>query len=192
MGSKTSLLLQEEEIIQISKETGFTPNQISRLYSRFISLDKSEAGKLCPTDLMRIPELAINPLGSRIVEAFFANCSRESDTINFRQFVKTLAIFRPQRKNEVDNDVNSRASKLKFAFSIYDLENNGTVSGEDLLVILKMMVGCNITEEQLKAIALRTMNEADQNGTGMLSFDDFEQALTRVEAEQTMSIRFLD
>lgn len=61
------------------------------------------------------------------------------------------------------------------AFSIYDLENTGTVSGEDLLVILKMMVGSNITEEQLKAIAQRTMNEADQEGTGMISFDDFAQ-----------------
>ncbi|KAJ8044355.1 Calcineurin B-likeous protein 1 [Holothuria leucospilota] len=192
MGSKTSLLLQEEEIIQISRETGFTPNQISRLYSRFISLDKSDTGRLSPSDLMRIPELAINPLGSRIVEAFFVNCGDDSETINFRQFVKTLAVFRPQRRKEEPKEINSRDAKLRFAFTIYDLEKTGTVSSDEVLVILRMMVGSNITEDQLQAIAKRTMNEADQNGTGRITFDDFSKALERVDAEKIMSIRFLD
>lgn len=47
------------------------PSQIERLYSRFTSLDKADNGFLSREDFLRIPELAINPLGDRIVHAFF-------------------------------------------------------------------------------------------------------------------------
>ena len=47
------------------------PSQIERLYSRFTSLDKGNNGSLSREDFLRIPELAINPLGDRIVHAFF-------------------------------------------------------------------------------------------------------------------------
>ena len=50
---------------------GFTRSQIERLYARFSSLDKQGRGFLAREDFLRIPELAINPLGDRIVHAFF-------------------------------------------------------------------------------------------------------------------------
>jgi hypothetical protein len=40
MGSNRSILLQKEEIEEISKDTGFNQQQVKRLYSRFASLDK--------------------------------------------------------------------------------------------------------------------------------------------------------
>jgi calcineurin B family protein 1 len=46
-------------------------NQIVRLYSRFLNLDRQGRGYLDREDFLRIPELAINPLGDRIVDAFF-------------------------------------------------------------------------------------------------------------------------
>lgn len=64
MGNHSSLMLRQDEIAAIQQETGFTPNQIERLYSRFTSLDKGDNGFLCREDFHRIPELAINPLGN--------------------------------------------------------------------------------------------------------------------------------
>ncbi|GAA6066840.1 calcineurin B homologous protein 1 [Tachysurus ichikawai] len=72
MGSRASSLLREEDIEEIKKETGFSHSQITRLYSRFHSLDKGENGALSREDFQRIPELAINPLGDRIINAFFS------------------------------------------------------------------------------------------------------------------------
>ena len=69
--SRSALQLQSEEIEEISGETGFTRPQIERLYDRFTSLDKANQGFLTREDFLRIPELAINPLGDRIVHAFF-------------------------------------------------------------------------------------------------------------------------
>lgn len=189
MGNRSSLLLRAEEIAQIQQETGFTPNQIERLYSRFTSLDRSDCGTLSREDFQRIPELAINPLGERIVNAFFQEgCS---DNVNFRQFMRVLAHFRPIKKNR-DNKLNSREQKLKFAFKMYDLDNDDLISREELLAILHMMVGANISEEQLNSIAERTISEADENGDQMISFEEFCKALQRTDVEQKMSIRFLN
>lgn len=190
MGNRSSLLLRAEEIAQIQEETGFTPKQIERLYSRFTSLDRGDCGTLSREDFLRIPELAINPLGDRIVHAFFQE-GGYSDRVNFLQFMCVLAHFRPIKKGR-DNKLNSREQKLKFAFKMYDLDSDDMISKDELLAILHMMVGANISEEQLSSIAERTILEADQNGDGMISFEEFCNALERTDVEQKMSIRFLN
>nr|QBH72767.1 calcineurin b subunit [Aphelinus abdominalis] len=188
MGNRSSLLLREEEIAQIQEATGFTPNQIERCYSRFTSLDRGDCGTLSREDFLRIPELAINPLGERIVNAFFEESS--SDRVNFLQFMQVLAHFRPIKKNG-PNILNSREEKLRFAFKLYDIDNDDLISKDELLAILHMMVGANISEEQLSSIAERTLSEADEDGDNKINFEEFCKALERTDVEQKMSIRFL-
>ncbi|MEE6491945.1 hypothetical protein FKM82_016434 [Ascaphus truei] len=153
MGSRASTLLRDEEIEEIKKETGFSHSQITRLYSRFTSLDKGENGTLSREDFQRIPELAINPLGDRIINAFF-----------------------------VEGGV---------AFRLYDLDKDDRISRDELLQVLRMMVGVNISDEQLGSIADRTIQEADQDEDGAISFSEFVKVLEKVDVEQKMSIRFL-
>ena len=105
-----------------------TANQIERLWSRFTSLDKQQKGYLTREDFLRIPELAINPLGDRIVHAFFRDSSNkdeeaatggkfngvhEKEIVNFPDFVRVLAHFRPIKKNAEKNKMNSRQEKLR-------------------------------------------------------------------------------
>uniref|UniRef100_A0A1I7VZ99 Calcineurin B-like protein 1 n=1 Tax=Loa loa TaxID=7209 RepID=A0A1I7VZ99_LOALO len=191
MGNSSSLMLQEDEIQAISAETGFSRNQIVRLYSRFLSLDKQGRGYLDRDDFLRIPELAINPLGDRIVDAFFTETEDLAQKINFREFIRVLAHFRPISK-EKKNILNSREEKLKFAFSMYDLNKNGFITRDEFKVILNMMVGANITAEQLESIADRTISEADIDNDGKISFDEFCRAMEKTDIEQKMSIRFLN
>lgn len=189
MGSRASIQLQEAELNEIQSETGFSHNQIVRLYSRFTSLDKGAIGCLSREDFLRIPELAINPLGDRIVHAFFTESNNE--TVNFRQFMRVLARFRPTKSNQNKNKLNTREEKLKFAFRMYDLDGDDKISKDELLSVLHMMVGANISEEQLGSIADRTISEADTDGDNQISFEEFVQAMERVDVEQKMSIRFL-
>lgn len=93
-----------------------TPNQIERLYSRFTSLDKNDCGTLAREDFLRIPELAINPLSERIVHSFFTDS--HDDRVNFLQFMRVLAHFRPIRKNR-ENKLNSREEKLRCKYSAF-------------------------------------------------------------------------
>lgn len=187
MGSKASIMLQDSEIQQIQQETGFSQNQIVRLYSRFTSLDKSSNGYLSREDFLRIPELAINPLGDRIVHAFFMFGNEEG--VNFRDFMSTLARFRPIKE---PSELNDREAKLKFAFKMYDLDGDDKISREELLAVLHMMVGANISDEQLGSIADRTIEEADEDRDGMIAFNEFKRVMEKVDVEQKMSIRFLN
>ncbi|KAI5108487.1 calcineurin B-likeous protein 1 [Silurus meridionalis] len=144
-------------------------------------------------DFQRIPELAINPLGDRIINAFF---SEGDDQVNFRGFMRTLAHFRPVEDNEKNKDpniepLNSRNNKLLFAFRLYDLDRDDKISRDELLQVLRMMVGVNISDEQLGSIADRTIQEADTNGDLCISFNEFIKVLEKVDVEQKMSIRFL-
>ncbi|KAK2103775.1 Ca2+-binding actin-bundling protein (actinin), alpha chain (EF-Hand protein super) [Saguinus oedipus] len=175
-------------------------------------------------DFQRIPELAINPLGDRIINAFFPEGGQETknlekgslrgaetssfkeDQVNFRGFMRTLAHFRPIEDNEKSKDVNgpeplnSRSNKLhwlyklqdgKVAFRLYDLDKDDKISRDELLQVLRMMVGVNISDEQLGSIADRTIQEADQDGDSAISFTEFVKVLEKVDVEQKMSIRFL-
>ena len=189
-----------------------TANQIQRLYSRFSSLDKQQKGYLTREDFLRIPELAINPLGDRIVHAFFRDNDvgndpengtgvrfgnglggsvSEKEVVHFPDFVHVLAHFRPIKKNADKNKMNSREEKLRFAFRMYDLDGDDKISKEELLAVLTMMVGANISEDQLMSIAERTIMEADEDKDNLISFDEFCKVLQRTDVEQKMSIRFL-
>ncbi|KRZ21119.1 Poly(A) polymerase beta [Trichinella pseudospiralis] len=180
---------------------------IVRLYSRFTSLDKSGSGSFVE-DFLRIPELAINPLRDMIVNAFFFErlptswqasslvqyCafrySEDEERVNFRHFMRVLARFRPIKKNK-PHPLNRRRDKLRFAFSMYDLNHDGFITKNELLEILNMMVGAHISADQLDRIATRTITEADKDGDGMISFEEFCEAMEKTNIEQKMSIRFL-
>ena len=141
MGSNSSFLLQKDEIQSISAETGFTPNQVKRLYNRFTSLDKDNTGYLSRQDFLRIPELHVNPLCDRIIEVLIDDHGQEAK-LNFRQFAQVFSTF---RRGKVDqNDLNSKENKLKFLFGIYDRDKDNKINKSELLVILRMLVCSNI------------------------------------------------
>jgi calcineurin B family protein 1 len=75
---------------------------------------------------------------------------------------------------------------------MYDLDGDDKISKEELLAVLTMMVGANISPEQLLSIAERTILEADEDADELISFEEFVKVLERTDVEQKMSIRFLN
>ncbi|KAF1753864.1 hypothetical protein GCK72_020421 [Caenorhabditis remanei] len=195
MGSNNSQNLRDEEIKELMDETEFSKQQITRLYSRFLSLDKKGQGYLSRDDFLNVPELGVNPLGDRIIDAFFTvaetNGDKKDQQLNFRQFVRILAHFQPTSRVK-KNSLNSRRDKLFFAFKMYDLNKNNYITREEFKVILNSMVGANITTDQLEKIADRTIEEADKDRDGKISFEEFCGAMEKTDIEEKMSIRFLN
>ena len=188
MGSNRSILLQKDEISEIANETGFTSKQIQRLYSRFTSLDKNNTGYLSKQDFERIPELHINPLKDRIIEVLIDDNGHD-EKINFRQFAKVFSTFRRGKSGQ--NDSNSKENKLKFLFGIYDRDKDEKINKTELLGILRMLVGSNIPEEQMNAIAERTIAELDVDGDLSITFEEFVQTLEKIDIDEKMSMKFL-
>jgi calcineurin B family protein 1 len=128
-----------------------------------------------------------------IIIAIFAFMEEgDDDKVDFKDFVRVLAHFRPIKKNIEKNKLNTRMEKLHFAFRMYDLDGDDKISKEELLAVLTMMVGANISAEQLISIAERTILEADEDKDDLISFEEFAKVLERTDVEQKMSIRFLN
>jgi len=186
MGSNSSMLLQKDEIQTISDETGFTPNQIKRLYNRFTSLDKDNTSYLLKQDFLRIPELHVNPLCDRIIEVLIDDYGQDGK-INFKQFARIFSTF---RRGKIDKN-NSKENKLRFLFGIYDRDKDQKINKDELLAILKMLVGSNIPDDQMNSIAERTINELDDDGDNFITFDEFCNTLKKIDIEDKMSVKFL-
>uniref|UniRef100_A0A2I3HJU0 EF-hand domain-containing protein n=1 Tax=Nomascus leucogenys TaxID=61853 RepID=A0A2I3HJU0_NOMLE len=165
MGSQPSMLLWDEELEEI-KKISFSHSQITC---------STADGTLSHEDFLRIPELVINPLGNRIINAFFPE---GEDRVNFRGFMRTLAHFRPIEDNEKSKD---------FAFQLYDFDKDDKLSRDELIQVLRLMVRVNTSDEQLGSITDRTIEEADEDGDNAVSFTEF----VKVDVEQKMSIQFL-
>ena len=68
---------------------------------------------------------------------------------------------------------------------MYDLDDDQKISKEELLAVLTMMVGANISTEQLISIAERTIMEAD---TDKVSKDNY-QCGSLISLFRTISFR---
>ncbi|XP_033486578.2 calcineurin B homologous protein 2 [Epinephelus lanceolatus] len=193
MGSNSSSMNNIPNAQQLMQETGFSAAHILRLYERFEFLDSDQRGELRPEDFGAVRELALNPIGDRIISAFF---SPGQETVDFPTFVRVLAHFRPTESNRTRDGAqpepaNSRTRKLKFAFQLYDQDRDGKISRAELLQVLRSMLGMQVTEEQLQSIAERAIQEADLDQDNAISFDEFRKSLEKVNIDHKMSIRFL-
>lgn len=184
MGSNASIQLQKDELDDISAQTGFSVNQVKRLYCRFTSLDKNHNGYLRREDLSCIPELHVNPLGERIIQILIDD-EGTNGQLNFLQFVKVLATFRRSKES------NDKQSKLKFLFKVYDRDGDNKINKKEMEDVLHMMVGNNIPDDQIVAIAERTIKELDANGDMSITFSEFCKTLEKIDIDEKMSIKFL-
>ncbi|XP_070806021.1 calcineurin B homologous protein 2-like isoform X1 [Pituophis catenifer annectens] len=161
---------------------------LARLYQRFQALDRDDKGYLNRYDLEGIGKLAVNPIGDRIINAFFPDGGEEAD---FRSFARVLAHFRPVEAPGSPEDINSHLSKLKFAFQLYDQDKDGKISRAEMLQVLRMMVGLQVTNDQLENITDRTIQEADRDGDNAISFEEFAKSVEKLNIERKMSLRIL-
>lgn len=58
--------------------------------------------------------------------------------IDFKEFVKGLSTFNSQQNNDED--------KLKFLFKVYDLDQDGLLSQDEIRIILKQVVGGSLND----------------------------------------------
>jgi serine/threonine-protein phosphatase 2B regulatory subunit len=106
-------------------------------------------------------ELAQNPLVQRVISVFDKN---GDGNISFYEFVTGLSRL---------TESGSEQDKLKFLFSIYDIDNDGFISNGELFRVLKMMVGNNLNDIQLQQLVDRTIIKADEDYDGKISFSEF-------------------
>jgi len=147
----------------------FTEDELKKLHRRFKKIDTDKSGTLTIDEFLSIPELAVNPLLERIVGVLDTN---KDEQIQFEEFISALSTF--SSKTDIDG-------KLKFLFRVYDADDDGFISNGELFLVLKMMVGSNLTDIQLQNIVDKTIIEADEDKDGKLSYQEFVKLITNAE-----------
>src|ERR1700721_1420717 len=84
--------------------------------------------------------------------------------VDFQEFVSGLSAFSSKGNKE---------QKLRFAFKVYDIDRDGYISNGELFIVLKMMVGSNLKDQQLQQIVDKTIMEADLGREGKITFEKF-------------------
>lgn len=160
MGASSSKIIDS-----LMEGTNFDREEVDRLRKRFMKLDKDGSGTIDKQEFLGIPGIAANPLATRLMDVFDED---GSGTIDFQEFITGLSAF---------SGKTSKIDKLKFAFKIYDIDRDGYIGNGELFIVMKMMVGKNLQDEELQQIVDKTMMEADLNGDGRLDFEEFKNAV---------------
>lgn len=125
-------------------------DEIRRLGKRFRKLDLDNSGSLSVDEFMSLPELQQNPLVQRVIDIFDQDGNGEVD---FKGIVKLTSMLRSSKikffistnwlifLSEFIQGVSQfsvkgdKESKLRFAFRIYDMDNDGAISNGELFQV---------------------------------------------------------
>ena len=99
--------------------------------------------------------------------------------VDFQEFVSGLSAFSSKGNKE---------EKLHFAFKVYDMDRDGYISNGELFIVLKMMVGNNLKDNQLQQIVDKTIMEADKDKDGKISFDEFTEMVESTDINMSMTL----
>ncbi|KAK1268154.1 Calcineurin B-like protein 1 [Acorus gramineus] len=162
MGSAYSMLTQYD-IEEVQDYCGFlfSQQEIVSLYQRFCQLDKNSKGFISADEFLSVPEFAMNPLSQRLLKM--------TDGLNFKDFVAFLSAFSPQA---------SLQQKIEFIFKVYDKDNKGKVTYNDILLVLQDLTGSFMSEKQREQVLDRVLEEAGYTRECFLLLDDFIKILS--------------
>lgn len=99
--------------------------------------------------------------------------------VDFQEFVSGLSAFSSKGNKE---------QKLQFAFKVYDIDRDGYISNGELFIVLKMMVGSNLKDQQLQQIVDKTIMEADLDKDGKISFEEFTKMVENTDVSMSMTL----
>ncbi len=66
------------------------------------------------------------------------------------------------------------------SFIIFDVDGDGFISSEDMSKVLNLLVGTNMSHDTVAEVIRRTMDTADMDRDGRISFEDFSQSCALV------------
>ncbi|RBR11394.1 uncharacterized protein FIESC28_09008 [Fusarium coffeatum] len=171
MGNTTSAVL--DNLVQGSN---FDREEVDRLRKRFMKLDKDNSGTIERDEFLSLPQISSNPLATRMIAIFDEDGGGDVD---FQEFVTGLSAFSSKGNKE---------QKLHFAFKVYDIDRDGYISNGELFIVLKMMVGSNLKDQQLQQIVDKTIMEADLDGDGKISFEEFTKMVESTDISMSMTV----
>ncbi|KAH8199816.1 hypothetical protein TruAng_006039 [Truncatella angustata] len=141
-----------------------------------VSFAQDNSGTIERDEFLSLPQISSNPLATRMIAIFDEDGGGDVD---FQEFVSGLSAFSSKGNKE---------QKLRFAFKVYDIDRDGYISNGELFIVLKMMVGSNLKDQQLQQIVDKTIMEADLDKDGKISFEEFTKMVESTDVSMSMTL----
>jgi len=164
------------QILDLVSQSHFSAAEVDRLRKRFMKLDRDGSGSIDRDEFLSIPQIASNPLATRLISILDEDGGGDVD---FKEFITALSAF---------SSKGNKDEKLRFAFKVYDMDRDGYISNGELFIVLKMMVGNNLKDQQLQQIVDKTIMEADKDRDGKICFEEFKEMVQTTDIAMSMTL----
>lgn len=171
---KAGSKLSAEDIAELREKTHFTERELIEWHKGFMQ-DCGESGELRLDEFKRI-YASFFPAGdaTQFAEYVFRTFDHDKDgVVGFKEFIIGLSVT---SRGHLED-------KLKWAFKLYDLDDSGHITREELLTVVQSiyaMVGrqMNLTGDDgtPQKRAERIFEQMDANQDGRLSLAEFIEA----------------
>lgn len=171
MATKRSKKHQHAPILQFQATTGFTVEQLDKLYDEYKK--HSTAGKGGHQGVTReqmgfiLKDMGIEPhLAHPVFDAFDTNKDGE---IDLRELIQGLATILNRTTME----------KLEFAFKVYDTNHDGTISRDEMYNMIAASRGLSVDDydAEVNSALDEVMKAMDKNHDGAITFKEFHDAI---------------
>lgn len=168
MGGQQSRIFSEEDYQYYDSCTYLTRMEIDLCYRKWQSISGTRDNALYAAHLQQLPEFRVNPFISRLVDVFG---DPETHTIPFDGFVDMLSVLSLRADPSV---------KMEALFRLFDVDNDRYISHSDLVEYVRLLVGGEMSEEEIDYIARKTIYEADLDSSESLSWTEWVKVANRI------------
>lgn len=208
-----------QRVEELKLVSNFSDKEVARLIKIFNELDLDRGGTISKDELFNLKAFRANPFLSRIIQiaqsdkrkravAHKGSTGVESPVVREQQQpeLSDHPEFGPDAEDDEDEgtlDIKefaslmsvfsiraSREQKLRYAFRIYDCDEDGKIGKEDLQQTLGVISGDKMEPEFLLTVVDQVFEEADSDRDGYIEFDDFAKVVMNTDIEGKLTFDF--
>ncbi|CAE7796825.1 CNB1, partial [Symbiodinium microadriaticum] len=167
-----------EKMEEYRMNTGFEQIDIAKLRNFFLQQTGGNE-EMDKATFLALDCISINPLRDRIAYIFGFEVRK---TIDFMEFLTAAANFNGPGRKEV---------KIRTAFRLQDMDNDGVISKVDLLVYLRIITKESLLDFEYNELVSKVIHETSSDpNMETISLQDFQRVVAKSDFESKIHLSF--